>query len=148
MDKIDRVMEITDRYLERFGKVLIGIYYLPQMEQDDRFSVFMNSLLITLRRLDLMPAYCWFIDAQAGRYLILWLNGYFRNDLSEINPVINRLWQLHSALPLTVLDCIAISSEVPEDGKRLLSQFLYSSGLNHPVATNWHQRTFGCSRLR
>ena len=88
------------------------------------------------------------MDAHAGYYLILWLNGYFRNDLSEINPVINRLWQLHSALPLTVLDSFVISSECSEYGKTRLKQFLYSSGLNHPVTANWHQRTFGCSRLR
>ena len=34
MNKIDRVMEITDRYLERFGKVLIGIYYLPPLAEN------------------------------------------------------------------------------------------------------------------
>ena len=45
MDKIDTVEGMTDRYLEHYGKALIGIYYLPQMEQDDRFSAFMNSLL-------------------------------------------------------------------------------------------------------
>lgn len=147
MDKLDTIEYMTDSYLERCGRALIGIYYLPQIAQHNRFTVFMNSLLITLRRLDLMPAYCCFIDAQAGRYLILWLNGYFRNDLSEINPVINRLWQLHSALPLTVLDGFVISSECSEYGKTRLKQFLYSSGLNHPVAENWHQRIFGCSRL-
>ena len=147
MDKLDTIEYMTDSYLERCGRALIGIYYLPQIAQHNRFTVFMNSLLITLRRLDLMPAYCCFIDAQAGRYLILWLNGYFRNDLSEINPVINRLWQLHSALPINIIDCFSVLSESPEYGKNRLNQFLFSYGLNHRVAANWHQRTFGCSRL-
>ena len=139
---------MTDRYLERYGKALIGVYYLPPMTKNWKFPVLMNSLLITLRRMDLMPSYTWFMDASEGHYLILWLNGYFRNDLSEINLTINRLWQIHSALPITALDCIAISSEAPEYGKSRLSQFLYSHGLNRPTAANWHQRTFGTSRLR
>ena len=148
MDKIDRIMEITNRYLERFGRALIGIYYLPLLAENWKFTVFINSLQVTLRRMDLMPEYCWFVDANEGHYLILWLNGYFRNDLSGINPTINRLWQIHSALPINIIDCIVISSEAPEYGKRQLSQFLYSHGLSHPITANWHQRTFGTSRLR
>jgi hypothetical protein len=148
MDKIDRVMEITDWYLERFGKVLIGIYYLPALAENWKFAVFINSLLVTLRRMDLMPCYTWFMDTNGGHFLILWLNGYFRHDLSEITPTVSRLWQIHTQTPLTVVDCIPILSEAPEYGKRLLSQFLYSHGLSHPITANWHQRTFGTSRLR
>ena len=90
--KIERIMQMTDGYLERFGKVLIVIYYLPPMTENWRFMRFINSLSITLRRLNLMPEYSWFMTADGGHYLVL-LNGYFRNDLSEITPVINRLWQ-------------------------------------------------------
>ena len=148
MDKMDKIMAATDHYLERFGKALIGIYYLPSLTENRKFTVFMNSLQVTLCRLDLMPSYIWFMDADEGRYLLLWLNGYFLNDLSEINPTINRLWQIHSTLPINIIDCVVISSEAPECGKRLLSQFLYSHGLSHPITANWHQRTFGMSRLR
>ena len=66
--------------------------------------MFINTLLVTLRRLDLMPAYTWFMDAAGGHYLILWLNGYFRNDLSDIAPAVNRLWIILSASQLTVID--------------------------------------------
>ena len=147
MDKSDTVLLMTDRYLERYGRALMGIYYLPPMTENWKFPVFMNSLLVTLRRMDLMPGYTWFMDANEGHYLILWLNGYFRNDLSGINPTINRLWQIHSALPINIIDCIAVSSEVPEYGKSRLSLFLYSHGLSQPVTSNRHQRTWGCSRL-
>ena len=148
MDKIDRIMEITDRYLERFGRALIGIYYLPPLAENWKFTVFINSLLVTLRRMDLMPGYCWFMDANEGHYLILWLNGYFRSDLTDVNPVINRLWQIQSSLPLTVIDSIPLSADNPEYGKNQLRQFLCSPGLNQTVTANWHQRTFGMSRLR
>ena len=76
MDKIDRIMEITNRYLERFGRASIGIYYLPPLAENWKFTVFINSLQVTLRRMDLMPGYCWFMDANEGHYLMLWLNGY------------------------------------------------------------------------
>ena len=147
MDKIDRIMEITNRYLERFGKALIGIYYLPPLAKNWKFTVFINSLQVTLCRMDLMPGYCWFVAANEGHYLILWLNGYFRNDLSDVTPVVFRLWQLQSLLPLTIVDCISLVAENSEYGKIRLSQFLNSPGLSQPVA-NWHQRTFGMSRLR
>ena len=148
MNKIDRITEITDRYLERFGKVLIGIYYLPPLAENGMFPVFINSLLVTLRRLDFMPYYSWNIDANGGHYLILWLNGYFRNDLSDVTPTINRLWQIQSSLPLSVIDSILLNAENPEYGKNRLMQFIYSHRLNQPITLNWHQRTFGMSRMR
>lgn len=147
MDKSDTVLLMTDRYLERYGKALIGIYYLPPMTENWKFPVFMNSLLITLRRMDLVPGYTWFMDANEGHYLILWLNGYFRNDLSEITPVINRLWKIHSYTPIRCIDCIAAAPENRLQVHARLSQFLYSSGLNREVIGNWHQRTYGNSRL-
>ena len=148
MNKIDRITEITDRYLERFGKVLIGIYYLPPLAENGMFPVFINSLLVTLRRLDLMPCYTWNMDANGGHYLILWLNGYFRNDLADVTPTINRLWQIQSSLPLSVIDSILLNAENPEYGKNRLMQFIYSHRLNQPITLNWHQRTFGMSRMR
>ena len=141
-------MEITNRYLERFGRALIGIYYLPPLAENWKFTVFINSLLVTLRRMDLMPGYTWFMDANKGHYLILWLNGYFRSDLTDVNPAINRLWQIQSSLPLTIIDSIPLSADNPEYGKNQLRLFLYSPGLNQTVTANWHQRTFGMSRLR
>ena len=148
MDKSERTLKITDFYLERYGKVLIGIYYLPSATENWIFMVFINSLMITLRRMDLVPHYTWFMDANAGHYFILWLNGYFRNDLSDITAVVNRLWMNHSASQLTVIDCFSVSIENHEYGVGRLRQFVYSAALNLPITTNWHQRTFGTSRLR
>ena len=98
--------------------------------------------------MDLMPCYTWFMDTNGGHYLILWLNGYFRNDLSDVTPTINRLWQIQSSLPLSVIDSILLNAENPEYGKNRLMQFIYSHRLNQPITLNWHQRTFGMSRMR
>ena len=146
--KIERIMQMTDDYLERFGRVLIGIYYLPPMYENWRFMRFINSLVITLRRLDLMPEYYWFMTADGGHYLVLLLNGYFRNDLSDITLVINRLWQIQSINSLTTVNCILLTTENQNYEKFRLQQFLYSCGLNQMISQNYHQRTFGSSRFR
>ena len=146
--KIERIMQMTDGYLERFGKVLIVIYYLPPMAENWRFMRFINSLVITLRRLDLMPEYSWFMTAYGGHYLVLLLNGYFRNDLSEITPFINRLWQIQSTNYLTAVNCISLTTENQNYEKFRLQQFLYSYILNQTLPQNYHQRTFGSSCFR
>ena len=121
---------------------------LPPLSENWKFTVFINSLLVTLRRMDLRPCYTWNMDASGEHYLILWLNGYFRKDLSDVAPVVCRLWQIHSQLPLTVVDIIPLAAENSEYGKIRLKQILYSPGLNQPIIANWHQRTWGTSRLR
>ena len=146
--KIDRIMQMTDNYLERYSKALIGIYYLPPITENWRFMVFINSLSITLRRMDLMPEYSWFMTADGGHYLVLLLNGYFRNDLSEITPVINRLWQIQNTNSLTEVNYISLTTENKNYEKFRLQQFLYSCNFNQTLPQNYHQRTFGSSRFR
>ena len=53
-------------------------------------------------------------------------NCCFRNNLTDVNPAINRLWQIQSSLPLTVIDSILLSADNQEYGKNQLRQFLYS----------------------
>lgn len=92
---ITRANAITSQYLERFGRVRIGIYHIF-ISQHEPFSNFLNSLLVTLRRKDLMPYYAWFSTVvPETRYLILWCNGYFKTDLSDITPIIDHLGALH-----------------------------------------------------
>lgn len=95
-----------------------------------------------------MPEYSWFMTADGGHYLVLLLNGYFRNDLSEITPVINRLWQIQSTNSLTAVNCISLTTENQNYEKFRLQQFLYSCGLNQLIPQNYHQRSFGMSRFK
>ena len=64
-----------------------------------------------------MPCYTWFMGTNGGHYLILWLNGYFRNNLSDVTPVVFRLWQIQNILPLTIVDSISLVVENSEHGK-------------------------------
>ena len=43
MDKLDTVECMTDRYFERGGRTLIGIYYLPQTAQNDTGNYWAQS---------------------------------------------------------------------------------------------------------
>ena len=54
-----KVNTITEQYLERFGKARVAVYHLV-ISQQEPFSSFLNALMITLRRKDLMPCYTWF----------------------------------------------------------------------------------------
>ena len=146
--KSDSVIAMTEYYLERFGKAWLGIYYLPVLSENWRFTVFINSLLITLRRLDLMPIYTWFMEDNGGHYLFLCINGYFRNDLSDVTQKLNQLWRLHSPLSATEIDAIQLSCKSQAVANARLRQFLHSHNLSQRITSNWHQRTFGMSRLR
>ena len=75
-------------------------------------------------------------------------NSKIRNNLSEITPVINRLWQIQSTNSLTAVNCISLTTENQNYEKFRLQQFLYSCGLNQMISQNYHQRTFGSSRFR
>ena len=97
---------ITEQYLERFGRVRVGVYRVSTSRQEP-FSSFLNSLMITLRRKDLMPCYAWFSTAvPETRYLILWCNGYFKSDLSDITPIVGRLGTLHYLPSITEVSFI------------------------------------------
>ena len=141
-DLIIRTNAITGQYLERFGRVRIGIYLLT-MSPKRPFSSYCNSLMAALRRKDLMPCYAWFSTMNPeSKYLIVWCNGYFKDDLSDVTYFVDRLLRLHSFgsfCPVDYLigDATAIS--------------LIKARVNNLIACCYssphlfHQRSFGTS---
>ena len=137
-----RVDAITDQYLERFGRVRVGIYHLTT-SQNEPFSSFLNSLLITLRRRDLMPCYAWFSTAiPKTRYLIVWCNGYFRTDLSDVNQIIFKMGELHSLQSLYSSDSIIGDVSSTDEIKTRLNNLI---SWNYSPINRFHQRSFGMS---
>ena len=137
-----RVDAITDQYLERFGRVRVGIYHLTT-SQNEPFSSFLNSLLITLRRRDLMPCYAWFSTAiPETRYLIVWCNGYFRTDLSDVNQIIFKMGELHSLQSLYSSDSIIGDVSSTDEIKTRLNNLI---SWNYSPINRFHQRSFGMS---
>ena len=139
-----KVNRITEQYLERFGKVRVGIYHVV-ISQYYSFSRFLNALMITLRRQDLMPCYAWFATAAPdSRYLILWSNGYFRNDLSDITPILFRLGELHGLRNLCEIDCLIGDASMADCINTRLNNLI---SWNYSPINQFHQRSYGTSEL-
>ena len=148
--KINRISEITDFYLNRFGRTQIGIFQLPTADPDSPwFYIFTNTLMVTMRRKDIMPYNFWVRDENANRFiLIVWGSGYFRSDLHDIAPIVNRIWSLHSHEPTGILGSFSLSVEsVAEKACFYQTAANLLSSVN-VTGSNWHQRTFGGSVLR
>ena len=139
-----KVNTISNHYLERFGKVRVGIYHLIT-SQYYSFSRFLNALMITLRRQDLMPCYAWFATAAPdSRYLILWSNGYFRNDLSDITPILFRLGELHGLRNFCEIDCLIGDASMADCINTRLNNLI---SWNYSPINQFHQRSYGTSAL-
>ncbi len=137
-----KVNRITEQYLERFGRVRIAIYHLV-ISQQEPFSSFINSLMITLRRRDQMPCFAWFsTTAPNVRYLILWCNGYFKIDLSDITPIVSSLGALHFFANISLTDCIIGDVSSRSNINFKLNNLI---ALNYSPLDQFHQRSFGTS---
>ena len=139
-----KVNSITQQYLERFGKARVAVYHLV-ISQQEPFSSFLNALMITLRRKDLMPCYTWFSTPVPNtRYLFLWCNGYFKNDLSDITPVVGNLATLHHFKSFCEFDYLAgdlsIVNNINTRLNNLISWF-------YSPSPQFRQRSYGTSAL-
>ena len=144
VELIPKVNRITEQYLERFGKVRVAIYHLV-ISQQEPFSSFINSLMITLRRKDHMPCFTWFATAaQDSRYLILWSNAYFRNDLSDITPILFKLVELHGLRNLCEIDCLIGDYSMADCINNRLNNLI---SWNYSPIKQSHQRSYGTSAL-
>ena len=139
-----KVNRITEQYLERFGKVRVAIYHLV-ISQQEPFSSFINSLMITLRRRDQMPCFIWFsTTVPDSRYLIIWSNGYFRNDLSDITPILFKLGELHGLRNVCEIDCLIGDYSMADCINTRLNNLI---SWNYSPINQSHQRSFGTSAL-
>lgn len=149
-EKMNRICGITDFYLSRFGRTQVGIFHLPTTDPNPCcFPIFINTLMVTLRRKNFMPYNFWVRDADAGGFiLILWASGYFRNDLSDITPVVQRFWACHSPGPVVELGSFSLSTESPAEALFLFRKTVGDLIQTQPIPGTWHQRTFGGSQIR
>ena len=151
-EKMSRILAITDFYLSRFGRTQVGIFQLPTSDPNPSwFYIFINTLMSALRRNNYMPYNFWIRDIPGERFiLILWVNGYFRTNLQEITPFVERAWAVHSPGPVSILGSFPFSMESTAEDKNSFRQT--AAALIQPsgtvVASGWHQRTFGGSQIR
>ena len=130
----------------------VGIFQLPTSDPSPSgFNIFINARMSALHRNNYMPYLFWIRDIPRERFiLILWVNGYFRTNLQEITPFVERAWVVHSPGHVSVLGSFPFSLESTPDDKNSFSQTVAS--LIQPsgtvVAPARHQRTFGGSQIR
>ena len=148
-EKMNRITAITDFYLNRFGRTQIGMFHLPTRDPNSYwFPVFINSLMITLRRKNVMPYNFWIRDPNAGCFrLIIWGNGYFRTDLSDIAPSVEQFWAIHSPDPMAVLGSFSLSTESTVEDFSRFRKAAEDLIQTQPIEGTWHQRTFGGSQV-
>lgn len=135
---------ITKQYLEYYGRGGVGIYRLS-ISHDEPFTRFLNSLMITLKRKDQMPYYVWFLTSNPDvRFLILWCNGYFKMDFSDVTSTVVKIGTLHSVTELMLTDWllgdISCIYNINASLNSIISQ-------NYSPSILFHQRSFGTSVL-
>ena len=146
---VTNILDISDRYLAKYGKLLLGVYRFHDVESKE-FSKFLNSLQITLRRKAIIPTYGWLYDRRNQCYnLIIYVYGGFgRRDLNDLFPIIERLWKSHSSYPIHQVECIAVNMENCQNIKDWLLRLLLSIGgtIGHSGSAP-HTRTFATSKM-
>lgn len=149
-ERISRIAAITDFYLSRFGRAQVGIYQLPTPDPNPPwFYIFTNTLMVTMRRRNFMPYIFWFRDFPGNRFILLvWVSGYFRTDLQDVTPVVERAWSSHSPMPISILGSFPLSMESTA-GDRVRFDRAVEDLVQWPLPpVCLHQHTFGGSRIR
>ena len=139
-----QALMILQQYITLYGKGLISVINYPEIPRE-KLKVYLDSLRITLKRYGKAPFYLWLHEPDLRRYrLILFTNACFTHDMSEILPVITRLWQIQSELPFQVqFWTIADTANM-----NLAANDLSSLGwLPRSQNAGWHQRMFGTSQI-
>ena len=149
-EKANRISRITDFYLCRLGRAQIGIFNLPTAEPNPLwFPVFINTLMVTLRRRNIMPYFFWVHDLTAKRYvLVLWGSGYFRNDCLDIARIVEHVWAFHSPEPAVLLRSFSLSTESTVEDRLLFTRIASDLVPLPPSPELWHKHTFGNSQIR
>ncbi len=148
---IEKISQLTERYQTKFGRVAIGLFRFPKINAKE-FSSFQDSLQTTLRRKELLPGYVWLIDPYQNCYLlVLFVQGYFRDNLDDLEPIITRLWKRHSFLNYFLLSFVILAQDTLFDVGSWFAQFsripqcLTEPEQSLPYAG--HVRTFGSSQM-
>ena len=139
-----QVLMILQQYVTLYGKGLISVINYPEIPRE-KLKVYLDSLRITLKRYGKAPAYLWLHEPDLKRYrLILFTNACFAHDMTEILPVITRLWQIQSNIPFQIqFWTIADTANVNSVAADLSSLGWQSRSQN----AGWHQRMFGTSHF-
>lgn len=139
----ERLQQILLRYIENYGQGWIGYYSFSGCSRSV-FISFMDSLRITLTRMNMIPVYIWQYHSTCDRYeLFLFTNGYFRSGMEDLSPVMVRLWNLRSIIPFQLHESIFADRKNLADVQRQIAE-LAEPWESYPT-TDCYRRSFGSS---
>ncbi len=139
----ERLRQILLRYIENYGQGWIGYYSFNGCSRS-AFISFMDSLRITLTRMNMIPAYIWQYDPTCDRYeLFLFTNGYFRSGMEDLSPVMVRLWSLRSTMPFQLHESVFADRKNLVDVQKQIAE-LAEPWQSYPTAS-CYRRSFGSS---
>lgn len=148
---LERVSKLVDDFLYSFGRAWVALYVFPDLEFHHDFARFLNSFMSALKRADCRPVYTWSYDSDHGCFkLLLIINGYFRNDMSDITDVAQRIWRLYSPLPVQFIADMPLRAESQETDKNNLFEIINNRHFLNDAPQrllDFHQRSFACSKL-
>lgn len=144
---IAKAQAITQKYLTRWGRVMVGVYYFAEIERSS-FISFMDSLQTAMQRMQILPLYLWLHDQPRQCYcLIIWSSDFLRPDMNDVWPVIFRLWRRYTSLPLQQLETIKVNSINYYNAQgQIIAWLRFFDHTPHDYPR--HQRSFGASHLR
>ena len=91
----ERIRELTNGYLIRFGQMVIGLYRFSDAAKISDWTTYLSVVKITLDREGQRPAHLWVRNGN-DCLLLLCVNGYFRTDLNDVTDIMRRLWILRA----------------------------------------------------
>lgn len=87
----DRVRQLINGYLLRFGQAYVGLYQFQNAAESQDWTGYLAVVNITLNREGMRPMYLWLRNGN-DVLLLLCISGYFRTNLKDVTDILTRLW--------------------------------------------------------
>ena len=98
VDKVaQRIRELVNGYLLRFGLAYVGLYRFTDMAQIPDWATYLSVMNTTLNREGMRPIYLWLRNGGNDVLLLLCISGYFRSGMNDVTDIMQRLWMLRTS---------------------------------------------------
>ena len=147
---VTKALDITKKYLFRYGSCSIHIYRFPCIPD---FICFLDSMRITFLRKGILSSYLWLNNAALQSFfLLIWERGSFDGQFeSEGQKIINRLWKRHSPQDYYGLETIRITQDNQWTIGDWFCRYLLALGAQPAdgpaVPLKWHQKSYSTSQI-
>ena len=147
VDKVaQRIRELVNGYLLRFGLAYVGLYRFTDMAQIPDWATYLSVMNTTLNREGMRPMHLWLRDG-SNMLLLLCVSGYFRSDMNDVTDIMQRLWMLRASCctsPVLMKEWQADSSNV---GDVISAIYQTLGNFSFPRCHSYRKHGFGSSMI-